>query len=212
MIVSTYLDKQEILSGVAGFYAPDKRELSESLTVISSRDTVGVGQHLNEIYRHQQTIGAKNPYNAVATVVREYITNYRSSLALTKQLGGMALWIADIPNPRLTLLDETITINSGHQAFIRYCDLRDVYSNKAVDNSAIEEVLERPYFSKNKETLKYISERLGQITIKMARHTVRDSIQDQKNRTSFWLDTLQQIKSHRIAGPIVKSAAKADKR
>lgn len=204
-IISSYSDKQEIISGVAGFYAPNKRELSESLTVIFSRVT-GVTQHLDEIHRHQQSLGAKNPQSAVMAITREYIANYRSAITLSKQLGGLALWVADVPNPKISLLDEISSISSEHRAFVRFVDLRSVYSKTSQSNDAISHVLDYSYFSKNLETEKYLTSRLGEITINMARKSVVDSLNDQQNRAIFWLDTLSRIKNHRVAGPIIGNA------
>lgn len=204
-IISSYSDKQEIVSAVADFYAPNKRELSESLTVISSK-IAGVSQHLHEIYRHQQSTGAKNPHNAVVAVSREYIANYRSAVTLSKQLGSLALWVADVPNPKISLMDEIRSISSEHRAYVRYMDLKSVYSKSPSSNDVISHVLDYSYFSKNLETERYIASRLGQITINMARKSVVDSAKDQQNRATFWLDTLGQIKNHRIAGPIISNA------
>lgn len=204
-IISSYADRQEIVGEVAGFYAPSKRELSESLTVISSRVT-GVNQHLHEIQRHQQSLGAKNPQSAVIAVTREYIANYRSAVTLSKQLGSLALWVADIPNPKISLMDEISSISSEHRAFVRFLDLKNVYSKIPTSDDAISQVLDYSYFSKNLETEKYLTARLGQITINMARKSVENSFKDQQNRAIFWLDTLGRIKNHRVAGPIISGA------
>lgn len=203
--VTSLFDRQEILSDVAGFYAPTNRELSEALTVIGIRESVGVDQHLQEIYRRQQHNRVAKPENAVKAVTSEYIASYRSAESISRQLGALALDIKEIYNPNILLTDEIRTIKSAHKAFVRYCDLRYVYGSNEIDSSTQQAVLDRNYFSNSEEAIEYIGKRLGQISVKLARGLVSLSIDDQENRKIFWRDTLERIKEHRIAGPIVKA-------
>lgn len=203
--VESLYDRQEILSNVAGFFAPTARELSESLTIVGTRDSVGVNQHFQEVYRRQRNNRVDKPENAIKSIVKEYIANYRSSEAIKKHLGYLALEISDICNPNIKLTEEVQSIRSGHRAFIRYVDLRLAYSDS--DNVASQrEALERSYFSLDDLSTDYVAERLSDISVKDSRKLVEYSIEDQANRSVFWRNTLQQSLNNRIAEPIIRLA------
>lgn len=207
--VDTLFERQEIVSEVAGFFAPSARELSEALTIVGTKEGVGVQQHFQEIYRRQQHNRVQKPENAILAVTREYISYYRSAQSIASQLGALAIDIREIVNPNITLGDEIGDIKSKHRAFVRFVDLRDVYDESHLQTQQ-REVLDRPYFSKDTDTTQYISERLGEIKIKEARKLALESIDDQKNRSVFWLDTLKRLKAHHIAGPIIRASLRIE--
>ncbi len=198
-------DRQEIITNVAGFFAPSHRELSEALTIIGTKDSIGIGQHFDEIYRRQQINRVNKPENAIMAVTKEYIANFRSSEAIAKQLGAFALDISEIFNPAIAVGEEINHIKTGHRAFIKYTDLKVAYSNRE-DIEGQKFSLEYPYFTKDNSVREYVHERLSQIKVKDARKLVAESIEDQKNRGYFWLDVVKLLRTHRIAGPIVKAA------
>lgn len=203
--VESLFERQEILSNVAGFFAPSHRELSEALAIVGARDTSGIKQHFDEIYRRQQYNRAGRPERAVVSVTREYITNYRSAVAITRQLGALALDISEILNPNLVIGDEVNSIKSGHRAFIRYIDLKNAYSNPN-NIEAQGSALEYPYFAKDAKSTEYIEARLKEVKVRDARKLILDSVEDQANRNIFWYESIKQLKSHRIAGPIIRAS------
>lgn len=203
-VVSSFRDRQEIVSDVAGFYAPTSRELSETLAIISSKDNLGIEQHFQEIYRRQQINGVAKPERAIASITEEYLMNYRSAFAITKQLGNMALSISEIYNPRISLAEEVITIQPAHRSFVRFTDLKEVYASGSEDESCIKDTLSRTYYAKDADTISYIKKRLEEINVKEARHLVVLSILDQQNRQNFWKESLNKLRLHKIAGPIIR--------
>jgi len=205
-VLSNLYERQDILKHVAGFFAPSHRELSESLTIIGIRETSGINQHFHEIYRRQQKNRSMRPENAIKSVTNEYLTNFRSASAITKQLGALALDISEILNPNISLSDEVNVLRPSHSAFVRYCELREVFTNPNSKRENQEEVMSRSYLSKDEENLIHIKSKLGEISVKDARKLINYSIEDQKNRQKFWGETLLELRVHRIAGPIIKSA------
>ena len=205
-VISLY-DRQEIVENVAGFYAPGRWELSEALAIIGCRDTVGIGQHFQEIYRRQQNNRVEKPENAIKAITREYIANYRSAETLTRMLGSLALDITEMYNPNISLADEVQTLRSGHRAFTRFFDLKETFkSPETVDEQC--SALDRTYFSRDLETTQYVYNRLSEISVKDSRILVNSSIKDQQNRSLFWLNTLTSARSLRIAGPIIQSSVR----
>jgi hypothetical protein len=204
-LVESLFERQEIVTNVAGFFAPSHRELSEAMTVIGSMNAGGVAQHLDEIYRRQQYNRVDKPENAVKAVTKEYIANFRSAESIAKQLGVLALDISEIFNPNITLVDEISTLRVGQRALVRYLDLKKAYSD--AQNTDLQKiVLDRAYFAKDDTVAGYILGRLGEIKVKDARKSITSSIEDQKNRGVFWYETAKILQAHRIAGPIVRTA------
>lgn len=206
-IISTLHDRQEIVKSVAGFYALSNRELTEALTIIGTREGAGVNQHFQEIYRRQQNNKATKPENAIVAVTREYITNYRSSEVIARQLGSMALEINEIMNPNITLADEIGSLRSEHRSFIRYVDLKNAFS-KQDDELGQKAALSRPYFAKDNAMSDYIRSRLFDIKVKDARRLVDESVRDQNNRTMFWAETLRSLKVNNVANHVIKLSLK----
>lgn len=203
--VESLFERQEIVSNVAGFFAPTHRELSEALTLIGIRDTVGVAQHIDEIYRRQQHNRVFKPENAVRAVTKEYIANFRSSGSITRQLGSLAIDISEIFNPNIMIGEEVNNLKTGHRAFVRFVDLKEAY--RSSDNNEEQKfVLECKYFAKDDTVDAYVTSRLGQIRVKDARNLISESIEDQKNREAFWLETVKLLRFHRIAGPIINAS------
>lgn len=207
--ISNTYERQEIISDVAGYYAPSARELSEALAVVSCRDSLGVQQHFQEIFRRQQLNRVKKPENAIISVTREYLSYYRSAGSIANHLGALALDVNEIMNPNISLVDEIDKIYPKHRAFIRYVDLKNAYSDYS-EEELQREVLARAYLSNNVSIDQYVLERLASIKIKHVRKLIPESIKDQKNRSGFWLDTLKRLRANQIAGPIIRSSLRIE--
>lgn len=205
LVLENLIDRQDVINNVAGFIAPNHRELSEALAILGTRETIGVAQHLHEIYRRQIKSRTERPENAVKAVTREYITGYRSSQAILRHLGYLAVDINQICNPNIFLSDEYQKINHGHRALVRFDDLNKAL-NVNVAELSLNESMKRHYFSKDTESTEYIINRLSEIKVREARGLIKRSIEDQQNRSIFWKKTITDLSAHRIAGPVIRSS------
>lgn len=217
------LERLEVMQRDYGFIPTTQDEVNVAIGLVAFQTAPGkTAKHLNEILKHQQGAQTTNPAQAVISVTAEYASFAHGAKGDLTQLSSLRGEVAELMNPKVSLIEELELATGGLRQLVRHMDLRKYIASKGHEtpqfellkkatrtrgpgsNRAIIDVYSS--LDLDHEVEGHLQEVLTDTKVGTARSLVDMAVLDQTNRLNFWTERLREARAHAVARPIAYKA------